>query len=211
MRLSEPMTAITDCAMGALCLVLAFRLWVDAGASSQVSVGLWGVAFFLMALGSFVGGIYHGFLTRMSAGAGRVVWPATQAATGAGSACLLAAAVVAATIGPLRWALLVLVGVKLLGYLWSTSTRDSFTIVIVDYGSALLAILLAAWLVRPSGLAPAAWWFTAGVAVSALAGYIQWARVAPHPRFNHNDLFHVVQMAALYLLYRGGLAMRDML
>jgi hypothetical protein len=210
LRISEPMTVITDCVMGALCLVLAFRLWGDAGIGGQVSIGLWGVAFFLTALGSFVGSIYHGFFDRMPAGADRRVWQATQAATGAGSACLLAAAVVAAAAGPLRWALLVLVGVKLLGYLWSTSTRDSFTVVIVDYGSALLAILLAAWLVRPSGLAPAAWWLTAGVAVSALAGCIQWARVAPDPRFNHNDLFHVVQMAALYLLYRGGLVMRDM-
>jgi hypothetical protein len=46
--------------------------------------------------------------------------------------------------------------------------------------------------------------------VAAVAGAIQWARLAPHVHFNHNDLFHVVQMASLYLLYRGGLLLRDM-
>ena len=59
-------------------------------------------------------------------------------------------------------------------------------------------MLLAAWFLRPTGLTPAAWWLTAGVGVSVVAGAIQAFRLAPHSRFNHNDLFHVVQMVALY-------------
>ncbi len=140
----------------------------------------------------------------------RLLWKGTLLATGLGSACLLAAAVVGAAAGPLRMALLGLVIAKLIVYAWTIMARDSFTLVIVDYGSALVAVLLAAWFIRPSGLTPAAGWITAAVAVAAVAGVIQWARLAPHPRFNHNDLFHVVQMASLYLLYRGGLLLRDM-
>lgn len=30
-----------------------------------------------------------------------------------------------------------------------------------------------------------------------------------HRHFNHNDIFHVVQMLSLYLLYRGGLELTD--
>jgi hypothetical protein len=48
------------------------------------------------------------------------------------------------------------------------------------------------------------------VAVSVVAGVIQYAHLAPHEHFNHNDSFHVVQMVAIYLLYRGGLLLRDM-
>jgi len=40
------------------------------------------------------------------------------------------------------------------------------------------------------------------------AALVQAFRLAPHPQFNHNDLFHVVQMGALYLLYRGGMLFR---
>ena len=100
--------------------------------------------------------------------------------------------------------------VKLVVYLWTIATKDAFVLVIADYGTALVAVLLAAWFIRPTGLTPAAWWLTAGVAVAGVAGVIQWARLAPHAHFNHNDLFHVVQMASLYLLYRGGLLLRDM-
>ena len=210
MRITEPMTMITDYLMGALALVLAARILGDAAAGQQSSGRLWAAAFVMTAVAAFVGGTYHGFIQWMPGVAGRAMWKATLVATGVASACLLAGALIAATAGPLRQALLVLVLVKLLVYLWTIWTRDAFVLVIVDYGAALVAILLAAWFVRPSGLSPAAWWLTAGVAVAVAAGAIQWARVAPHPHFNHNDLFHLVQMVSLYLLYRGGLLLRDM-
>ena len=32
---------------------------------------------------------------------------------------------------------------------------------------------------------------------------------APHPSFNHNDLYHVIQVAAMFLLYRGARTLND--
>jgi hypothetical protein len=210
MRITEPMTMITDYVMGLLALVLAVRLFSDGAAGAQLSGRLWAAALVMTAVAAFVGGTYHGFVTRMPGAAGRAVWKATQFATGIGSACLLAAAAVAASTGTLQRALLAIVFVKLLAYAWAMASSDEFTIVIVDYGTALLAVLLAAWFIRPSGLTPATWWITGAVAAAVVAGAIQWGRVSPHRSFNHNDLFHVVQMASLYLLYRGGLLLRDM-
>ena len=210
MRITEPMTMVTDYLMGTLAFVLAMRLLGDAASGRQWSGRLWAAAFVMTAVAAFVGGTYHGFIQWMPGLAGRALWKATLVATGIGSACLLAAAVTAAVAGPLRHALMGLVLVKLVVYIWTIATKDAFVLVIADYGTALVAVLLAAWFIRPTGLTPAAWWITAGVAVAVVAGVIQWARVAPHVHFNHNDLFHVVQMASLYLLYRGGLLLRDM-
>lgn len=210
MRITEPMTMMTDYVMGALAFVLAMRIVGDAAAGRQLSGRLWAAALVMTAVAAFLGGTYHGFIQWMPGASGRAIWKATLLATGIGSACLLAAAVTAATAGALQRALLAVVVVKLLVYVWTIATQDQFALVIVDYGTALLAVALAAWFIRPSGLTPAAWWITGGVAVAAVAGAIQWARLAPHVHFNHNDLFHVVQMASLYLLYRGGLLLRDM-
>jgi len=209
-RITEPMTMITDYLMGALAFVLAMRLVGDATAGRQLSGRLWAAALLMTAVAAFLGGTTHGFIQWMPGAAGRAMWKATLLATGIGSACLLAAAVKAATSGVVQRALVAVVVAKLLVYVWAIATRDKFTLVIADYGTALVSVVLAAWLIRPSGLTPAAWWITAGVAVAVVAGIIQWARLAPHVRFNHNDLFHVVQMASLYLLYRGGLLLRDM-
>lgn len=210
MRITEPMTMITDYAMGALAVVLAVRLLSDAAAARQLSGRLWAAAFVMTALAAVVGGTYHGFIEWMPGATGRLVWKATLVATGLGSACLLSAAVLAATTGALQRALLAAVLIKLGFYLWTIAAKDQFKLVIVDYGAALAAILVAAWFIRPTGLTPATWWITAGVGMAVVAGVIQWARLAPHVRFNHNDLFHVVQMVSLYLLYRGGLLLRDM-
>jgi len=209
-RITEPMTMITDYVMGALAFVLAMRLIADATAGQQLSGRLWAAALVMTAVAALLGGTYHGFIAWVPGAGGRAMWKATLLATGIGSACLLAAAVIAATAGPLRQALVAVVVLKLAVFAWTSATRDSFVLVIADYGTALVAVLLAAWFIRPSGLTPAAWWITAAVAVAAVAGAIQAARLAPHVHFNHNDLFHVVQMVSLYLLYRGGLLLRDM-
>lgn len=210
MRITEPMTMMTDYVMGALAFVLAMRIVGDAAAGRQLSGRLWAAALVMTAVAAFLGGTYHGFIQWMPGAYGRAMWKATLLATGIGSACLLAAAVTAATAGALQRALVAVVVVKLLVYVWTIATKDQFALVIADYGTALLAVALAAWFIRPSGLTPAAWWITGGVAVAVLAGAIQRAHLAPHVHFNHNDLFHVVQMASLYLLYRGGLLLRDM-
>ena len=35
------------------------------------------------------------------------------------------------------------------------------------------------------------------------------ARLTLHTHFNHNDLFHLIQIPALYLFLRGGLLLTD--
>jgi hypothetical protein len=45
--------------------------------------------------------------------------------------------------------------------------------------------------------------------VSVLAATIQVNGVALHHDFNHNDLYHVIQMGGMYLFYRGALVLKD--
>ncbi len=205
MRLTEPMTMITDYVMGALAAVLAMRLLRAGAAAGQTAVLLWAGAFAATAVASFAGGTHHGFVQLMPVATARLLWKATLVATGVGSACLLAAVAIAGTTGTVQRAWLAFVVVKLAIYVWWMSSHDDFIYVIYDYGSALMLMLVVVWLSRAAPAAAAAPWLTAGVVVSAVAGAIQAFKVAPHPHFNHNDLFHVVQMVALYLLYRGGL------
>ena len=49
----------------------------------------------------------------------------------------------------------------------------------------------------------------AGIGVSILAALVQQSGFDLHRHLNHNDLQHVVQMLAVWLLYRGGTLLRD--
>ena len=46
-------------------------------------------------------------------------------------------------------------------------------------------------------------WHAAGLAVSIVGLVIQQGHLSPHPNFNHNDLFHCVQIVALFCFFRG--------
>jgi hypothetical protein len=74
--------------------------------------------------------------------------------------------------------------------------------VIVDTGIAF-ALVAALHLRRFNG------WILAGVAVSVIAALVQASGLALHRHFNHNDLYHVIQIAAMALLYKGARRLRD--
>ena len=105
MKVTEPMTMVTDYALGALAFVLALRDCMRRrAASGQLSIRLWAFGFVMTAVAAFVGGTYHGFI-QMMPGRGRARLLEDHAASppGSGSACLLGAAVMAATTGTLEW------------------------------------------------------------------------------------------------------------
>ena len=92
-----------------------------------------------------------------------------------------------------------LAAVKLMLYLDWILDHDEFIGVVIDSGSALLIVAVLHAIKRD-----AAWrWMVGGVAVSVVAASVQALELAPHPNFNHNDLYHVIQIAAMWLFYRG--------
>ena len=52
-------------------------------------------------------------------------------------------------------------------------------------------------------------WVLFALALSALAAGVQYGRWALHAHFNHNDLYHVIQIGAMVLFYKAGKLLRD--
>jgi pimeloyl-ACP methyl ester carboxylesterase len=55
----------------------------------------------------------------------------------------------------------------------------------------------------------ASYWALSAIAVSAVAAAVQYFRVTLHQHFNHNDLYHLIQIAGMALFFRGGKLLRD--
>jgi uncharacterized protein DUF6962 len=207
-RITEAATMATDFLIAVICIV--FAVGIERGADSLGTArGLWGLSFALTAIAAVIGGVVHGFALHLEVAAKDRLWKATQYAVGLTSLAILTAAVVAFVDGaPQRWLVAVAVA-KFLAYAAVVRRRDDYAVVVVDYGAsmtAMAALAIAGWL--RSG-APAAPWLVAGVVVSGAAAAVQLKKIAPHPRFNHNDLYHVIQIVALYLFYRGGRLLVD--
>lgn len=134
----------------------------------------WALMFFFTACGSFFGGTFHGF-------GGEAWWKLTVYSIGLASLCLL-----------LPFLRVVAIAIFIV-YAFVMVTHDNFGFVIADYGLSLL-ILSIVMIVRWS---PASPWVLAGVAVSVIAAVVQ---QSPLPE--QNAIYHVIQLVALWLLFK---------
>jgi hypothetical protein len=145
---------------------------------------MWSLAFAFTAAASFCGGTYHGLFPDPR------LWKATVFAVGFASFFLLA--------GSARF-FAVLAAVKLVAYTSWMIVHDDFLWVIVDYGITLLLVGIVHWRNR---------WIIGSIAVSIVGALVQQSDFTLHRHFNANDLYHLIQLVALWLLYRGAEGVR---
>ena len=207
--ITEPMTVLTNVVLAAVAFVLGARVGYAAAAEGRVAAGWIGFGLLATAVAASFGAAAHGIDPRVDPVQRDRCWRGALYVTGVVSACTIASVAYFAATGVIRAVLLGGAGVKLLVYVVRVARNPEFRVAAVDYGLSL-AVLLAgsAYLAMRSHTAAAAW-FAAGVGVSLVAALVQARRVAPHRHFNHNDLYHVIQIGALYLFYRGATLLVD--
>lgn len=208
MRGPELMTTLTDYLLAAVALGLARSLFRGNGSRAAA---LWALAFAASGLAALIGGTVHGVGHLVPPGLEQAVRVVTMMAIGTGSTCLLAGVVFASVgPGPIRRLLFGLCALHLTVFLAWIARYPHFRYVAYDSAPAALAVLvflIRRW--RRSGSAAAAQG-TAGMLLSMAGAVAQQARLGIHPVwFNHNDLYHVIQAGALWLLHRAGRELRD--
>jgi len=209
MRITEPVTMLTDYGLTILCTLCAWWLWKRGEEPGRWSVRSWALGFVTLGVASLAGGAVHGLSLVLSAPILKGLWKAAGLAVGISSSCFLIGPLFASVAPPLRQWLISLSCVQLLGYVVWMSLHDDFRYVIYNYGvtfAVILVIQISSGIVRKRS---SAGWIVAGVLVTCVASVIQQSGFALHPSFNHNDLYHVIQMVGLSLLYRGSAQFQD--
>lgn len=202
---AEPATFLTDYLLAGLGVVLGLWLWRRAEGSRARR--LWAAALVTIGAGAAIGGSSHALGAAEEAG---WLWTATMVAIGLASCLLGLGAVWAFVRSPgLRRALGAALVLVLLVYVVWVPGHPDFRWAVYDYGLTLLVLLLAAAWLGWRRREPSAPWLAAAIALSFAAAAIQQLELSPHPRFNHNDLYHVVQAIGLWLFYRAGLRLPE--
>jgi len=199
--IAEPMTLLTDYALAVVTASLALSL--HRRREGRRARGLWTLALAALALAALLGGTSHGFAPVLPTLAATLLWKATVLSVGVASFGLLSGSAAGTTSPPVARIFLVLAVAKLAIYSAWMLFHDEYLYVIVDTGSALAGIAaLHSWSwVRRRDAASA--WMLGGVAVSLLAAAVQASGFALSRDFNHNDLYHVIQIVAMFLFYAG--------
>lgn len=196
MQITEPATLATDYLMGAFALVWYWGL--GKGVVGPI-VRHWRSAFVFLALASFLGGTYHGFQAVLPPPFSDFLWRAVLATAALTSLfLLLAGAGQFCTAGGTGWHRFA--WLKALVVLVASQVWPVFLVVLADTAVSLLAVTIVmarGW--DQGGRARTR--FLAGVGLFVAGGVVQAAGLAPHPAFNHNDLFHVMQILGNWMFY----------
>jgi len=209
MSFSEPTTMATDYVLVVLCGFFAWRLWRVGKGASQASVCSWAAGFACFGLASLAGGTFHGFSMLFSQTVLEELWKFTVYAIGLASFFLLTGTLSACILPSVRRFVILIPYVQLIVYVLWMVTHDDFRYVIYEYAFtnlSILALQLHAGLTHRAMSVP---WLVGGVLVSFLAAAVQVNGIALHHHFNHNDLYHVIQIGGMYLFYRGALVLKD--
>lgn len=198
---------LTDYALALVAGVLAFRLFRER--EDQAVRAFWALGFAALSAAAALGGSDHGFGGALSASFERVLWKATGLAIGVAGFAMYAGSSFAVSSGHLRRLLLAPAAAAVVLYLIWMRTHSAYIYVIIYTG--FLMILIAAmhgWSAMRRRDYPSIW-MVAGVGVSLSAAGVQAGGVVLRPDFDHNDLYHVMQIVAIILFFTGARRLRD--
>ena len=200
--LYEPTTSITDYIIGLMGLYFGYQ---TLQVQSSIFHLLWAISFFSLGIGGFLGGTRHGLGPRLPAILNAMIWRAALLFV------MLTAVLITASVSTFfidrawHYSILVFCILLFIYCLIRIKRSDSFRQV-VNFNLPLMIIsffgfTIVFFIVGYTG----ALFILIGLIVSLVAARVQASGVTLHKHFNHNDLFHVIQMFGMILMYRGGL------
>jgi hypothetical protein len=200
--LNEPSVTLTDYFLTIECGLFAWWLAGISPAENMLQAYFVGI-FIALALAALFGGTVHGFFPAETSLGNRILWPCTMLAVGAAAYCawgigstLLLATATANWIMLAAGILLLIYSVVVLFFF------RGFGLAILHYLPAVLfaTTAFAILTIQQMQWAPAFGFL--GLIGTVIAAGLQARRVAIHPiYFDHNALYHLIQAAALVLVY----------
>ena len=209
---TELTTAATDAALGLLCLAVSLRLGaIDASATWKRALWCW--VFGLLIVASVLGTVVHGL--ELSESVRSLLWRPLYLSLSLTVALFVIGGIYdwrgeAAARALLPWA----VGIGVSFFAVTQLSDGAFLIFVLYEATAMLAALAMYVFLSTTGRLAGAGMMTAGIGLSIVAAAVQASTLSVRliVPFDHNGLFHLVQLTATAALSNGlrrGLETRD--
>jgi Family of unknown function (DUF6962) len=200
---TELTTAATDAALGFLCLAVLLRL-VAIPVSATWKRALWCWVFGLLGLASVLGAVVHGL--ELPESLFQVLWQPLYLLLGLTVALFLIGGIhdwrgEAAARALLPWA----IGLGASFFALTQLLGGAFLIFVVYEATAMVATLAMYTFLSATGRLTGAGMITLGIGLSIVAAAVQASALGVRliVPFDHNGLFHLVQLTAIIALENG--------
>jgi hypothetical protein len=181
---------------------LLFGQWMNR---RQPLLFFWILAFIFTGIAAGFGGVYHGFLEQKNVAVVlHLCWKGAIYAIALASLCMLIGSILGSLSYPYDQWLLILAVLQFSLFAGWMMRHEEYRYVIYDYAGAMLlvAVLQIIDLVtKPWMKGPG--WILGGIGISFAAAFLQQAKVGVQPLLDHNDLYHLIQIAGMAFLYQG--------
>ncbi|TVQ29191.1 MAG: hypothetical protein EA382_00550 [Spirochaetaceae bacterium] len=203
---TELTTAITDLLMAAVALYAIMKI-LSSRADQRIGQRaiVWSVAFGFLALAGVLGFVAHGFV--LSDAAKELIWQPLYLSLGLTMSMFAVGVIIDLANRPAPRGVVVAFVVAGIGFYSLTLFVSGSFLVFILYEAVLLLFALGAYsaiLIRRRKRFAA--WMLAGIAVSITAAVVQATGTASIQivwAFDHNGLFHLIQIAGVALLLKG--------
>lgn len=217
MTILEPTTTITDLILAGMAFYFGHVIfWKQTktvkSAWDKRYYQYWAVAFLCMGVGALLGALSHGFpYLANNFSILKQAWPLTVLSIGLASFYLFLTIIMEYFIR-YRNILFLLAYLKVTAFMlllfgypkpyFGKFETVSFLLVIVDYVPVLLLLGITNGVDYFKTKSSPAKLMAIGVLLSFIAAGFQVLKIGIHKHFNHNDIYHVIQMGAIYLFYK---------
>ncbi|MBT4761632.1 MAG: hypothetical protein HOO06_08055 [Bdellovibrionaceae bacterium] len=209
MQIAEPMTMFTDYLIFLQSLWLAKSLYFANNRQVTRSQNIWIVALVFIGFASLFGGTHHGLDLILDKNVNHALWKMTTYSIGMVSFLIFYGTMKSSCAKSWHKPLFAVALAKLIIYYYWMFSHDKFMYVIFDYAPSMLAVLFLQIYSLKKYKTGSEKYFIYGVLISFFGAGIQQAKIGLHTHFNHNDLYHIIQMIGIYMFYKGIPYLRD--
>jgi len=202
---TEQTTAATDLILAVISLITAFGLNNLGKQVQPVKTRIWVVVFLLLTIGALFGTAAHGF--EMSAKMNYFLWQPLNLALGLSVSLFAAGALFDLRNGTISKK--IILGLLILGvifYFITVFIPGSFLVFIIYEAVVMIFALIAYIILALQKRLRGAWWMVLGILITIIAAVIQSTDTVTVEFiwvFDHNGIFHVIQMAGVLIIYLG--------
>lgn len=205
----EPATVITDLMITVLAIYLGRQLSAQYDVTLSNTQWHWTWAFWMLGTGALLGAVSHGWGPVMPEFYRDWIWKATTWSIGFVSFFIIMSTI--HVLFPFKTVQFVrfIPAVLLVIYLIRITGDPAFSNVIKFYAPAMIFTFVTMLILYFTQDTAGSGYIITGLLISFLAAGVQWSGLSLHRHFNHNDLYHVIQMVGMVYLYRGAQRLQD--
>lgn len=205
----EPVTTFTDLLILALGLYYTRELYGMYAAKLNDVHLYFMMVFFFMGLAGLFGALSHGISPHFAEGVHSFFWKMTLYSIGLIMFAMLLGGLYHVfpfqTMKWLKW----LPFIGLIAFFVLVTKHDDFSIAIRFYKPAITLVFIMMLYSLLRYKSDGTGWIIISILVTFAGAFVQQSGFSLHKHFNHNDIYHVIQMGSMVLLYRGVWVLKD--